>query len=104
MCNGGFDNFFSGSLGAYAAEIVAALKTLGAEEASRTLAEVLALFPDGIVPEDRVERDELWLDLLEQARVAERVEKLEQRYGRVEEPIESLRRYLVENSHAPLAT
>lgn len=55
--NGGFEQFFINSAGNYAADVLRALKKIGARKAARFVADAFSVFPDGKVPTDRTERE-----------------------------------------------
>jgi hypothetical protein len=57
--SGGFESFFYNSYGTYADETVSTLKTIGANQFAQILQEAMNVFPNGQVPKDIDERQEL---------------------------------------------
>lgn len=57
--NGGFDQYLSNSTGDYAQETIEYLQKIGAKNTCRLLKKIARIFPDGIIPKDEDERNEL---------------------------------------------
>jgi hypothetical protein len=57
--NGGFDQFYYNSAGDYAAETVIALQRIGAEQTAELVAAANAVFPKGVVPQNRNKRQKV---------------------------------------------
>ncbi|WP_083432033.1 DMP19 family protein [Atopomonas hussainii] len=57
--NGGFDQYFFNSPGDRVIQALAALETVGAGKTADILRRAMAKFPDGEIPSDRDQRQEL---------------------------------------------
>ena len=57
--NGGFDQFFFNSPGDRTAETIAALEAIGAVKMARIVRNAAALFPGGMPPKERTNRQKL---------------------------------------------
>jgi hypothetical protein len=60
--NGGFDQFFFNSLSDNTSEIIEALQVVGAVKTAAILKKAAAMFPGGMPPKDRFERQDLLLE------------------------------------------
>lgn len=60
--NGGFSQFFFNSSGDYASETVEALREIGALKTAVILQKANSVYPNGLVPKDRDEREQYLLD------------------------------------------
>lgn len=79
--SGGFGEFFTTFIGDHCEELLAHLATLGAANSVRILRSAMACFPGSVVPADRVERETLWSDSIEDDDAAlERIGALEQEF------------------------
>jgi hypothetical protein len=83
--NGGFDQFFFNSAGDRAAQMIAALKIIGAAQMAAIVEEACREFPDGHPAEDRVLRQEQLEPLGDGA-----FEALDQRFFAYPDPVERL--------------
>jgi hypothetical protein len=84
--NGGFSQYFYNSSGDYAMETITALKTVKSKIFLELLNNAVKKFPDGTVPKDRDERDEL-LETMEDDSVWD---SLDESFYQYEEDIYSL--------------
>ncbi len=88
--NGGFDQLFVNSLGDCCDEIQSYLKQLGATNSERLLASAMAKFPNGIVPQDRSQRWEVWHPISNNEDVQDTLEALNQEYYQYEDDLTEL--------------
>lgn len=57
--NGGFNQYFWNSSGDFAHQTIQSLKAIGANKTADILQKAIDQFPNGVVPEDRTERQEI---------------------------------------------
>jgi hypothetical protein len=57
--NGGFEQFFFNSSGAFMHEAIDGAELIGAPQHAEILGEAAAIYPEGTVPKDRAERDRI---------------------------------------------
>jgi hypothetical protein len=65
--NGGFNQYFFNSSGNFAQKTIHSLRTIGANKTADILQKAIAQFPNGKVPEDRTERQEVLEQIQETA-------------------------------------
>jgi hypothetical protein len=85
--NGGFNQYFFNSSGDYVNETVAALETIGSKIFLRILKDAINKFPNGIVPNDREERQDILLEIDEDN---ELWQELDNEFYKYEEDINDL--------------
>lgn len=96
--NGGFNQYFWNSSGDFAHETVDSLKAIGAVKTAAILQQAIAQFPDGNVPKNRDERNEIEEQIEEDAN--EIWNELDQQFYQYEEDLNLLNLHFIRaNQH-----
>lgn len=85
--NGGFDQLFFNSLGDHCQEIEACLEVIGAIISRELLCKAMSFFPEGFVPQDRAERQRVWMPLAEEDEISKSLNELDQQFYKYEDNI-----------------
>jgi len=72
--NGGFDQFFYNSAGDDTAEIIEALRVIGADSTAEVVERAAARFPGGTAPKDRFARQKVLLEISPNAEAFEELD------------------------------
>jgi len=76
--NGGFHQYFFNSAGDCAQDVVRALEVIGAPQTVTLVREAMSIFPSGVAPRDRVQRQEELSEVEDQA--SEKLDDLDNRF------------------------
>lgn len=99
--NGGFDQFFSNSLGSQCEEILEHLEKVDAVNCHRMLRSAMAQYPRGDVPKDWFTRQELHETIIKSEEVQNAFYKLDEEFYRYEDKLHvRLEQYMRQNLDA----